>query len=52
MYCIVESQTKQITSVFLNAKVEPFYVLKVANLGVKMSQCRPSVVRLNEVIVF
>lgn len=52
MYCIVEWQTKQIMSVFLNAEVEPFYVLKVASLRVKMSQCRRSVVRLNQVMSF
>lgn len=52
MYCMVEWQTKQITSAFLNVKVEPFDVLGVANQRVEMSLCRPSVVRLTQVTAF
>lgn len=47
MYGMVEWQTKQITSVYLNVKVELFDVLRV-----EMSWCRPSVVRLTQVIAF
>lgn len=49
---MVEWQTKQITSAFLNVKVEPFDVLGVANQRVEMSLCRPSVVRLTQVTAF
>lgn len=52
MYCMVEWQTKQITSAFLNVKVEPFDVLGVANQRVEMPLCRPSVVRLTQVLAF
>lgn len=44
--------TKQITSAFLNVKVEPFDILRVVNLRVEMSWCRPSVVRLTQVRAF
>lgn len=43
---------RQMMSVFLNVKVEPFDVLRVANLRVEMSWCRPSVVRLTQVMAF
>lgn len=47
MYHMAEWQTKQVKSAVLNVKVEPFDVL-----GVEMSWCRPSVVRLARVMAF
>lgn len=47
MYHMAEWQTKQVKHAVHNVKVEPFDVLRV-----KMSWCRPSVVRLAQVTAF
>lgn len=47
MYHMAEWQTKQVKHAVHNVKVEPFDVLRV-----KMSWCRPSVVRLAQVMAF
>lgn len=47
MYHMAEWQTKQVKHAVHNVKLEPFDVLRV-----KMSWCRPSVVRLDQVMAF